>query len=173
MIVFLEIIKIAVPAVIVALTSYFVIREMLNKQLLLQEQKIRQERQNAITPLRMQAYERLSILVERMSLSGLLLRNRNDEMQAVTLKIALLMAIQQEFEHNISQQIYVSDKLWQILEATRDDLVQFIQVVSEKVPKNANSKELAEALLAYQQQRESNPIATAQMAIRKEATTLF
>jgi hypothetical protein len=173
MTVLLEIIKIAVPAIIVALTSYYVIREMLNKQLLLQEQKIRQERQNAITPLRMQAYERLSILVERLSLSGLVLRNRNDEMKAVTFKIALLMAIQQEFEHNISQQIYVSDKLWQILEATRDDLIQFIQLVSEKIPKGATSMQLAEALMAYQEQRESNPIATAQMAIRKEATTLF
>jgi hypothetical protein len=173
MTVLLEMIKIAVPALIVALSSYYVIREMLNKQLLLQEQKIRQERQNAVTPLRMQAYERLSILVERLSLPALLMRNRNDEMKAVTFKIALLMAIQQEFEHNISQQIYVSDKLWQILEATRDDLIQFIQLVGEKLPKNASSQQFAEALMAYQNQRESNPIATAQMAIRKEAATLF
>lgn len=173
MTVLLEIIKIALPALIVAFISYYLIREMLTKQVLMQEQKIRQERQDAVTPLRMQAYERLSILVERLSLSGLLMRNRNDEMKAITFKIALLMAIQQEFEHNISQQIYVSDKLWQILEATRDDLVQFIELVSNKLPKDASSLELAEALMAYQAQRESNPIATAQMAIRKEATSLF
>ncbi|MEL7220221.1 MAG: hypothetical protein AAGJ93_02815 [Bacteroidota bacterium] len=173
MTVFLEIVKIALPALIVAFISYYLIREMLSKQVLMQEQKIRQERQDAVTPLRMQAYERLSILVERLSLSGLLMRNRNDEMKAITFKIALLMAIQQEFEHNISQQIYVSDKLWQILEATRDDLVQFIELVSNKLPKDASSLELAEALMAYQAQRESNPIATAQMAIRKEATSLF
>lgn len=173
MTVFLEILKLTIPALVVGLTAYFLIKIMLEKQLALQEQRIRQERQSGVTPLRMQAYERLSVLAGRMSLPSLLLRNQNNDMQAATFKIALLMAIQQEYEHNASQQIYVSDKLWQILEATRDDLLQFIELVSEKVPKNAPSQELANALLAYQAQRDSDPIATAHMAIRREASSLF
>lgn len=171
--VFLEILKITLPAVVVALTSYFVIREMLRKQLQMQAQKVRAERQSTTMPLRMQAYERLSLLVERLALPGLLLRTSSEEMQAKTLKVALMITIQQEFEHNISQQIYVSEKLWQIINATRDDLLQFIELVSEKVPKDANARSFKDALIGYQQQRESDPVATAQMAIRKEAASLF
>ncbi|MEM1214159.1 MAG: hypothetical protein AAGJ82_00640 [Bacteroidota bacterium] len=170
---FLEILKISLPAIVVAVVSYLIIRTMLNKQFLLQEQRLRQDRQDTIMPLRMQAYERLSILVERLGIPGMVLRNQNDEMQAATFRIALFMAVQQEFEHNISQQIYVSNNLWKILEATRDDLLQFIELVSEKVPANAPAKELASKLLAYHAQRDSDPISTAQMAIRKEASTLF
>ena len=173
MLVFLEIIKIAIPAIVVALTSYFIIREMLRKQLQMQEQRIRQERQSAVTPLRMQAYERLSLLIERLSIPGLLMRTDSSGMQANTLKIALMMTVQQEFEHNISQQIYVSEKLWEIIKATRYDLIQFLDLVSEKVAKDVPAKAYRDALFAYQQQRDYDPIATAQMAIRKEATSLF
>lgn len=169
----LEILKLSIPALIVAVSSYYLIREMLDKQLQLQAQKIQQERQSAVTPLRMQAYERLSILVERMAISGIILRNTNDAMQANTMKIALFMAIQQEFEHNISQQVYVSEKLWQIITATRDDLFEFISLVSEKVPKDAPSKVFTDAIMAYYQQRDYDPVATAQMAIRREAASMF
>lgn len=170
---FLEILKISLPAIVVAVVSYLIIREMLNKQFMLQEQRLRQDRQDTVMPLRMQAYERLSLLVERLAVPGMVLRNQNNEMQAATFKIALFMAVQQEFEHNISQQIYVSDNLWKIMEATRDDLLQFITLVGEKVAPNAPAKEFADKLLAYHAQRDSDPISTAQMAIRKEAGTLF
>lgn len=170
---FVELLKITLPAIIVAVVSYLIIRTMLNKQLVLQQQRMQQERQDTVMPLRMQAYERLSILVERLAVPGLVLRSQNDEMQATTFKIALFMAVQQEFEHNISQQIYVSDNLWKILEATRDDLLQFIDLVSEKVPGNAPARELADKLLAYHAQRDSDPVSTAQMAIRREAGSLF
>jgi hypothetical protein len=173
MTVFFEILKIIVPAVVVALTAYFIIREMLRKQLQMQDQRIRQERQSSVTPLRMQAYERISILIERLSLPGMLMRTDSSGMQANTLKIALMMNVQQEFEHNISQQIYVSEKLWEIIKATRDDLIQFLGAVSEKLPKGATAQVYRETLLAYHQQREYDPVATAQMAIRKEATSLF
>ena len=171
--VFLEILKITLPALVVALTSYFIIKEMLTKQLQVQEQKLRRDRQEDTMPLRMQAYERLSLLVERLSLGGLLLRTQHGNMQAATLKITLMLAVQQEFEHNISQQIYISEKLWQIIKATRDDLFQFIELVSEKIPNDAPAQVLGEALLRYHDQRDSDPIATAQAAIRREAATLF
>lgn len=173
MTVFLEIIKITIPALVVALTSFFIIREMMRKQLQMQEQRIRQERQSSVTPLRMQAYERLSLLIERLSLPGLLMRTASDGMHANTLKIALMMTVQQEFEHNISQQIYVSEKLWEIIKATRDDLIQFLDLVSDKLPKDATAKSYRDALMGYHQQRDYDPVATAQMAIRKEATSLF
>ncbi len=170
---FIDILKIALPALIVAVTVYFVVREMMRRQIQMQNQHLHGQRQSNTMPLRMQAYERLSIFTERLSLPGLLMRTYNDEMQATTLRLTLLLNIQQEFEHNISQQIYVSEKLWKIVEATRDDLIEFIAVVSEKVPKDAPARQLRDALIGYSQQREHNPVATAQMAIRKEAASLF
>ncbi len=173
MTVFLEILKIAIPTIVVALTAFFIVREMMRRQIQMHSQYLHGQRQSNTMPLRMQAYERLSLFTERLSLPGLLMRTFNEEMTATTLRLTMLLNIQQEFEHNITQQVYVSDQLWKIVEATRDDLIEFITVVSEKVPKDAPARQLRDALIGYQQQRESDPIATAQMAIRKEATSLF
>ena len=88
-------------------------------------------------------------------------------------KFSLLVAVQQEFEHNVTQQVYVSDNLWQIIQVARDDLSRFIDLVSEKVDKDSPAREFSEMLLAYYQQREAYPLQHAQSAIRKEAASLF
>lgn len=169
----LEIIKIIFPAIIVAIVTYFVLREMLRKQLQMQHQKLQQDRQSSSLPLRYTAYERLSLFCERITLPALLMRVRSEEMNATSLKIGLMMAVQQEYEHNVTQQIYVSDQLWQIIKVAREDVLQFIDIVADKVDKNAPGGELATALLGMWEQRESDPLLTAQSAVRKEAATIF
>ncbi|MCB0639797.1 MAG: hypothetical protein KDC54_24405 [Lewinella sp.] len=169
----LEIVKIAFPALIVAFTIYFVLREQFAQQARLRQLEKQREYKQASLPVRLQAYERLSLLCERLAIPSLLLRIRNEEMNAATLRISLMLAIQQEFEHNITQQVYVSDQLWAIIQATRDDALQFLDIVSEKVDKKATGAQFSEALLHFHAQREADPIATAQSAIRKEASGLF
>ena len=169
----IDLLKITVPAIIVGATAYYIIRNMLGQQLHLQSQKMREKRQSTVLPLKLQAYERLSMLCERIAIPGLVMRIQSEDMNCATFKVALLMAIQQEFEHNVTQQIYVSDQLWEIIKATRNDLYAFIDLVSEKVDKKEPAHHLAGSLLAYLEQRESDPIHTAQSAIRKEAALLF
>ena len=170
---FIEVLKISIPALIVAAVSYFLIKELLRNQNLLEAHKLKRESQATTLPLQLQAYERLSVLCERLSLPGLVMRTQSDQMQSATLKIALLMAIQQEFEHNISQQVYVSDQLWKIIQTTREDLLQFISMVGEKVDPKSPGHTLAMALVSMHEKRGADPIATAQMAIRREAALLF
>ena len=169
----LDLLKIILPAAIVGYTAYYLIREMLMRQIQLEQHKLKQKQQSTTLPLKLQAYERLSMLCERISLPGLVMRIQTENMNAATLKLGLLMAIQQEFEHNVTQQIYVSDQLWSIIKVTQNDLITFIDLVSDKVDKKAPAHQLAGTLLSYLEQRESDPITTAQSAIRKEASILF
>lgn len=169
----IDILKISIPAIIVALVSYFLIKELLRNQNHREALKLQREGQATTLPLRLQAYERLSVLIERLSLPGLVMRTQSDQMKAATLKVALMMAIQQEFEHNISQQVYISDQLWKIIQTTREDLLEFISLVGEKIEPNAPGSELASALMVMHEKRGGDPIATAQMAIRREAALLF
>lgn len=169
----LEIVKIAFPAMVVAVTVYVLLREMLTQQRRLQQIDYQQQNQKGALPVRLQAYERLSLFCERISIPNLLMRVRRDEMNAATLNISLMLAIQQEYEHNVTQQVYVSDQLWAIIQATRDDALQFLEIAAEKVEKRANGQELASMMLRLHQQRDSDPIITAQAAIRREAAALF
>ena len=105
----LEIIKIDIPAVIVYYTVHTLLKQYLDKQYQLRQLEYKQSQNAGSTKLRLQAYERLSVLCERIAIPNLVLQLKTSEMTSADLKAAMLIAIQQEFEHNISQQIYLSD----------------------------------------------------------------
>jgi hypothetical protein len=167
--VLLEIVKITVPALIVFATVYILIQQFLQKQYQILVLEQRQKQQHIALPMRLQAYERLSMLVERISIPNLLFRLRSEKSKAAALRVAMLLAIQQEFEHNVTQQVYVSDKLWSILRAARQDTENTINGIAEKVDPKAPAEELAGILLNYLAMQEITALDKAQIAIRTEA----
>ena len=147
--VILEIVKITVPALVVFLTVYYLLKQFLEGQHKLRLLDLKQSQQKESLPLRFQAYERLSLFCERIALPNLILRIRKEGMTSAQLQLSLMLAIQQEYEHNITQQVYVSDQLWQIVKIARDDAVNTIDVVSESVDPKSSAKELADALFFF------------------------
>ncbi len=171
--VILEIIKITVPALIVFLTVYHLIKIYLDKQYQMQSLEYRQKQQNITVPLRLQAYERLSLFCERISIPNLVLRLREEGQNAAGLRLSMLMTIQQEFEYNITQQVYVSDQLWQIIKVSRDHTVNVINGVAEGIDPKSATKELVNALLEHAEKDQVSSLDKALLAIKKEASTLM
>ena len=169
----LEIIKITVPALIVFLTVYFLLKKFIEGQERMKMLEIKEKQQQVSTPMRLQAYERLSLFCERISLQNLVLRLNKEGLSAAEFHIALLLAIQQEYEHNITQQVYVSEKLWTIIKMAKDDAVNFTGLVAESVNPKAEAKELAQALVDYLQKRPMSGPDQALVAIKKEAALIF
>ena len=171
--VILEIIKLTIPALIVFLTVNALLKRFLEGQQQLRLIELRKDQQAATLPLRMQAYERLSLFCERIAIPNLLLRLRQEGMRAGELRLLLLMSIQQEYEHNITQQVYVSDQLWQILNIARDDAVNTVDLAAEMVSPKADAKELAQALLGILEKRGTTGLEKALLAIKKEASLML
>jgi len=171
--VLLEIIKISVPAVIVFLTVRNILRQYLDKQYQLKQLDYRQNQKDGSLNVRLQAYERLALLCERISIPNLILRLRTVEMTNTDLKAAMMIAIQQEFEHNISQQIYVSEQLWDLLQFARNDTMNILTGIAENVSPNGNAQEFAEKLFNHLDDKNVNVLAKVQSAIRKETQLLF
>ncbi|MEM8527820.1 MAG: hypothetical protein AAGG68_24475 [Bacteroidota bacterium] len=169
----LEIIKVSVPAVIVFLTVQALLKQYLNKQYQLRQLEYKRSEKDGSLNIRLQAYERLALLCERISIPNLILRLRTGEMSNTDLKAAMLIAIQQEFEHNTSQQIYVSEQLWKILQFARAETMNIISAMSERVESTGNAQELAEELFKYIDDKEVNINSKVQSAIRKETQLLF
>lgn len=166
---FLEIVKLTIPALIVFLTVYFIMKTYLDRQYQMQLLQFKKDRKNTTTPIKLQSYERLSLLCERISIPNLVLRIKTQGASSAALRVSLLMAVQQEFEHNISQQIYVSDQLWEILKLARIETIELINSVSDKVDPKADSAQLAAALINVYGNLENSAIQTALTAIRQEA----
>ena len=136
--------------------------------------EIQQQRIQATLPLRLQAYERLLLLCERISIPNLVGRLRTEGSSSSDLRMAMLMAIKQEFEHNVTQQIYVSESLWKILLMARDNTANAVDIVAQKLDKNANSEAFISEMSTFLTEQSSvDSIGMAQSAIRQEAASLI
>ncbi|NJN34858.1 MAG: hypothetical protein HC817_12000 [Saprospiraceae bacterium] len=137
-------------------------------------QQIQSEKNKTTVAQRFQAYERLILLCERIAIPNLIMRLRTEGASANDLRLAMLIAIQQEFEHNVTQQIYVSENLWHILRIARDNTAEIINVASEKLdPKAGNDALVSEIFRVLTEQKGVDSLATAQAAIRQEAALLM
>lgn len=169
----LEIVKLTIPALIVYLTVNSLLRQFLEGQHKLKLADLKQSQQKSAIPLRLQAYERLSLFCERVSLPNLLLRTRKEGMTASELRVALLLGIQSEYEHNITQQVYVSEQLWEIIKIARDDAINTISLAAEVVDPKADGKELAQSLINILTKRGGTGLEKALLAVKKEAGILL
>lgn len=169
--VILEIIKITVPALVVFATVYYVLKLNSKKERERHMYELKAKQVKSAFPLRMQAYERLAMFCERISIPNLLLRVRRDNMSASDLKLALMIAIRQEYEHNITQQVYVSDQLWEIITLARDETNKVINALHKKYDGNHSYTPFAEDLNRYWFNSEKRALDLAKQAIKKEIST--
>ncbi|MDQ1089428.1 MULTISPECIES: hypothetical protein [unclassified Siphonobacter] len=138
-----DLIKVALPAGFVLYAFYLTIKAFLNKQLIEQQQNAQGEALKQVLPLRLQAYERLTLLLERISPNSLLIRNAGQAITAVELQQLLLAEIRQEFQHNVAQQIYISHENWERLRLTVQEVTSLINRSASEVPAEAPALDLA------------------------------
>jgi hypothetical protein len=159
---------------VLAYYIYTMVEKYLTQRNNIRALEIQQKRQQTSLSLRLQAYERLLLLCERISIPNLVGRLRTEGSSASDLRMAMLIAINQEFEHNVTQQIYVSEKLWKILLMARDNTANSLDIVAQKLDKSATSEAFIGELGTFlNEQNGGDSIAMAQNAIRQEAASLI
>lgn len=171
--VLIEIIKYSVPALIVFATVYFILRKYMENQLQMMAIQNRSKRSDQLVVSKLQAYERLMMFCERIQIPGLLYRLKSGQTSARMLENSLLVGIQQEFDHNLSQQIYVSEQLWKIIQLSKDQLIAFIMDQRSSLGDQASGEDLSRQLLSNLPEGANDPIAKAKQAIRAETSVLF
>ena len=169
----LEIIKVTTPALIVFLTVYYLMKEYFKKEYDLRLIDRKQEMRSSTLPLRLQAYERLTLFCERIKVENLINRLQGgNALSPELVKNAMIVAIQQEFEHNLSQQVYITASLWKIIKLAKDQTITNISQMADAAPATSTSHDFKLALLNYAAEAES-PLDIALAAIRKEAEVLI
>lgn len=102
--------------------------------------------QKLITPIKLQAYERIALFLERIALNNLIVRVYKPGMSARLLQAELLKAIRSEFEHNLSQQIYLSNDSWNATKTAKEEIIKVINIASSKVSDEANGTDLSKVI---------------------------
>src|SRR5690348_3874180 len=111
-------------------------------------------------PLRLQAYERLVLLAERIALPNLISRISQPGLSAREMQFLLLESVKQEYEYNASQQIYVSEAAWNAVRSLRDQTLLMINSIAKSLPVDASASELNRQLMETMMQEEKAAIHT-------------
>lgn len=136
-----------ITSVIVFLTAYFLLKRFLEdaqKQKLLE---LKFKSKELITPIRLQAYERLAMYLERINPNSLIMRTNNSNLTVSLYQTLLVNTIRNEFEHNLSQQVYVSHQVWESLKMAKEETIRIINLSAARLSPMAPSIELSSKIL--------------------------
>ena len=145
----LEILKYTLPAALVVLTAWLMISNFLKAQLREQELKLKQTTRHLTAPIQLQAFERLTLFMERIDLFYLNAQLRAPQMTVADLQLTMTNQVRIEFDHNVSQQIYISNELWARIRSTKEETIMTINRIGSSMPPNAPDKEFSRAIIEY------------------------
>lgn len=169
-----EILKYTIPSLIVFGVTYMTLRLYLQKEYRIKQLEYKMAAMRDAKPVRLQAYERITLLLERIAFNNLLHRVRKGDMNSRDFQIALLSSIRTEFDHNVTQQVYVSIELWGMVKAAREEVISIINQKAAEIPPNVPSIELSKKIFAHLiDDEQQSPTARAMEKLKQEVMELY
>lgn len=153
------------------LMIYFLLKAIMDNQQKEKLLELKFRNKELITPLRLQAYERLALYLERINPNSIVMRMKNPVLTVNLFQTLLISTIRSEFEHNLSQQVYVSHKVWNNVKNAKEETIQMINLAAAKLNPNAPSIELATKILEFS--TENIPSDKALSILKDEIQLLF
>ncbi len=170
---FMDIAKLMLPGILVAGTVFLLLNKYFQNENQRRLFELRSSSQKELLPIRLQAYERLTILLERMSPNNLILRVIEADMSAESLHTFIVTEVKAEFDHNQSQQIYVSAELWNMIKFAKEDTIKGANYCLATLPPNSSAVDLSKLIFDYSMREEYPPVYKALLYLKKEVSELF
>lgn len=168
-----ELLKIIIPALLVLLTAYLLLDKLIRNEDKRRQYELTKESASKLNLLRLRAYERLILVLERTLPSNLVLNTIKPEMTNLELHGQLLSALRNEFSHNISQQIYVSDELWIYIHGAQESLLKLINTCAAQCNPENPASELAERIIQIFSSSNRTPSELAIEKLKHEVRTFI
>jgi hypothetical protein len=180
----IELLSVVVPSILGMGAMVLVVRSFVNKESetnRLQVSKDMEEFRNKLQlknkeitlPIRIQAYERMILFCSRIELGGLLQRLEHIPSKVKELKGLLIGTIEEEFSHNVTQQMYMSEELWSAVLLAKFEAISIIKMVANEIEEEQDSLELLKGLAAQTERQAQVGYIQAQTSIKREVTMLF
>lgn len=169
----LEFGKILIPAAIVLYAVYLMVRSFIQREIDLKKLEVRTRSIETILPSRLQAYERMALFLERISPQNLLIRLNNPSYSARDFQRILLDEIRNEYNHNVSQQVYMGEQVWNQIKNAKEDLIIMINEASSQMNAESMSIDLAKKIFEMVMDRKVDLINHSLTELKKEIQQLF
>ncbi|MEO9482128.1 MAG: hypothetical protein ABJG47_01725 [Ekhidna sp.] len=168
-----DLLKITIPAALMLYLAYLLVRSFLQKQLDEIAFSVRQKNQEIVVPIRLQAYERIVLLLERITPSNLISRLSSSDYTAEEFQQILIHEIRNEFNHNLSQQVYMSDSAWTYVTTAVEQTISIVNSSTNSLDEKAKGFDLARAILENTAGEEMDTPKQAIKYIKEEIQDVF
>lgn len=179
----MQILAYTIPALAVLCCTCVVLYMMMKNEDKKRLWELKRNSQKEVTAVRLRAYERLSLLLERTQPEAMLMnegstihRMAQDMSGAYSmrdLQREMLRTVRLEFDHNMSQQIYVSDEVWDQIILARDEMGAFINTIAIQMKPDATAMDFAKSLLSAYVTNGDTPHQKALYMLKAEAKEVF
>ena len=169
----LEILKYTLPALIVFFTAYLLIRAFIKNEDKKRSFEISMSQKDSTLPLRLQAYERLILYLERISPDSLVMRMSRSNLNAAQFQTELIASVRTEFEHNLAQQTYISSQAWEKVKSAKNSIIRLISESAADTNPESAGLALGKKILENAIDLQSSPALEAIEVLKKEVRELF
>ena len=142
-----NVLLVTIPALVVGGGLYLVVRAYIRRDQELRLLEIRAGSGKETRLLRLQAYERMVLFLERLSPAAVISRVLDPDMVNHELQLAMIRDIKSEFEHNLSQQLYVSSEAWNLIVSAKDEIIKAIGMIASHMPADTGGQQVARVIL--------------------------
>ncbi len=168
-----EIIKITLPSLIVFFTAFYTLKSMLKREKEVRRIEIILQNQKMITPIRLQAYERIMLFLDRISPNSVIMRLQTPNMTVRQLQSEMLQIIRSEFEHNLSQQLYLSIEAWEEVKIAKERTIKLINSLADELRPDDDAIKLSQLIFEELIEMQETPNQKAVNMLKKEISILF
>ncbi len=169
----LEILKYTIPALIVLLAAWIVMAKQMKNEDARRNFELRKNTLGVISPIRLRGYERLSLLLERITPEHILLDVNISEMTCADLQRHMLQTIRLEFDHNLSQQVYVGDNVWQAIVLAKEEMMRFVNTCAGQFKPTDAALPYAQTMITAYNTNGETPTQRALTLLKQEARQLM
>ncbi len=169
----LEILKYTIPALILFFTVYLFLKTWSKQEDKRRKHEFNMHLKDDILPVRLQAYERIILFLERIAPESILMRIRRQGMTAAQLQEELQNTIRHEYDHNLSQQTYVSSDAWKMVQMAKNHILKIINDSAGELKGEASGASLGKLILERVMELQTPPSQVAIDFLKKEVQELF
>lgn len=169
----IDIAKLAGGGLITVAGAYYLMKPDIQRYLRLKSMEVRKEERPQLLALRLQAHERLILFIERINPANLFIRLHQQGITVQQLQSIILQEIRAEYQHNVSQQLYVSATVWTIVSKLKEDTLAMVNNAVKSLPDDTAGVELSKRVLQHMTGMEENPYELTLELIKKDIHQLF
>ncbi|MDD2413447.1 MAG: hypothetical protein PHR79_11105 [Bacteroidales bacterium] len=169
----LEILKYVVPSIVVFITAYYLLKIFLEVEEKKLSLELKMDAKNITIPIRLQAFERFTMYLERINPTNMVMRLQKSTMNNSQFQMLLISTVRNEFEHNVSQQMYISSASWEAVKSAKEETIKVINLAFGQIDPSGPSIELATKIIELTADDSMSPSDKALELLKKDIRQYF